>query len=65
MCAALLQLRRAFLQLESDYKAVTSRDKQEVVDLGGLHVVGTERHESRRIDNQVRTRCQPAVAPCV
>lgn len=29
---------------------------QEIIDLGGLHIVGTERHESRRIDNQLRGR---------
>jgi len=32
-------------------------DKQKVVALGGLHVIGTERHEARRIDNQLRGRC--------
>ncbi len=32
------------------------KDHQEVVGLGGLHVIGTERHESRRIDNQLRGR---------
>ncbi len=32
------------------------RQHQEVVDLGGLHILGTERHESRRIDNQLRGR---------
>lgn len=30
--------------------------KQEILDLGGLHIIGTERHESRRIDNQLRGR---------
>lgn len=40
----------------ADYKAVTDKEKEEVVGLGGLHVVGTERHESRRIDNQLRGR---------
>ncbi len=35
---------------------ITSREKEEVVKLGGLHVIGTERHESRRIDNQLRGR---------
>ena len=34
----------------------TSKDQQEVKDLGGLHVIGTERHDSRRIDNQLRGR---------
>ncbi len=28
-----------------------------VPELGGLHIIGTERHESRRIDNQLRGRC--------
>lgn len=32
------------------------RDKQRVLDAGGLHILGTERHESRRIDNQLRGR---------
>lgn len=34
----------------------TDRDKKHVQELGGLHVVGTERHEARRIDNQLRGR---------
>ena len=37
-------------------KQVTDREHDEVVALGGLHVLGTERHESRRIDNQLRGR---------
>ncbi|NIA18258.1 MAG: preprotein translocase subunit SecA [Actinobacteria bacterium] len=32
------------------------KERQKVIDLGGLHVIGTERHESRRIDNQLRGR---------
>ncbi|GAB6072905.1 preprotein translocase subunit SecA [Venenivibrio stagnispumantis] len=35
---------------------ITSQEKQKVVELGGLAVIGTERHESRRIDNQLRGR---------
>ncbi|MDW8395511.1 MAG: preprotein translocase subunit SecA [Anaerolineae bacterium] len=35
----------------------TEEDRQRVVALGGLHVIGTERHEARRIDNQLRGRC--------
>jgi len=31
-------------RLEADYKAVTDKEKEEVVKMGGLHVVGTERH---------------------
>ena len=37
-------------------KAQTDAEHEEVVDLGGLYVLGTERHESRRIDNQLRGR---------
>mgnify|MGYP006268188217 FL=1 len=37
-------------------KAAVARDHEEVVALGGLYVLGTERHESRRIDNQLRGR---------
>jgi len=51
----LQKLRTAFVQLEKEYKSVTEKEKAEVQELGGLHVAGTERHESRRIDNQVRT----------
>ena len=42
--------------LMSKHKAVTDAEHQEVVASGGLHIVGTERHESRRIDNQLRGR---------
>ncbi|EFJ50912.1 hypothetical protein VOLCADRAFT_57571 [Volvox carteri f. nagariensis] len=52
----LLKLRDAFQAMLSEYKAVTEVEKAEVVALGGLHVIGTERHESRRIDNQLRGR---------
>ena len=54
--AVTLQLREAFQVMLSEYKKVTDLEKVEVVSLGGLHVVGTERHESRRIDNQLRGR---------
>ena len=37
-------------------KQIVEEEHSEVVDLGGLHIVGTERHESRRIDNQLRGR---------
>ncbi len=36
--------------------ALCAQEKQEVLDAGGLHIIGTERHESRRIDNQLRGR---------
>jgi len=38
------------------HKEVTDKEHDEVVALGGLHILGTERHESRRIDNQLRGR---------
>ena len=37
-------------------KAITSKEHEAVVALGGLYIIGTERHESRRIDNQLRGR---------
>jgi len=40
----------------AEAKAVTEEDHARVVKAGGLHIVGTERHESRRIDNQLRGR---------
>ncbi|QSJ17404.1 preprotein translocase subunit SecA [Nostoc sp. UHCC 0702] len=50
------QLRQAYNQVKHEYEEFTSREHDEVVELGGLHVIGTERHESRRIDNQLRGR---------
>ncbi len=38
------------------FKAMTQKEREEVVSLGGLFILGTERHESRRIDNQLRGR---------
>lgn len=38
------------------YKTQTEQEKQDVLKAGGLYIVGTERHESRRIDNQLRGR---------
>ena len=43
-------------RIEEDIREQWNRDHEEVVDLGGLHILGTERHESRRIDNQLRGR---------
>ncbi len=40
----------------AEARAQTEADRKNVLDLGGLHVVGTERHEARRIDNQLRGR---------
>ncbi|OLQ00253.1 Protein translocase subunit SECA1, chloroplastic [Symbiodinium microadriaticum] len=54
---AILQLREAYKALTAHYKQITDLEKEEVKALGGLLVLGTERHESRRIDNQLRGRC--------
>ena len=40
----------------NEQKLLVTRDNKEIIKLGGLHVIGTERHESRRIDNQLRGR---------
>ncbi|PKU63459.1 Protein translocase subunit SECA1, chloroplastic [Dendrobium catenatum] len=50
------QLRNAFLKIAEEYRVYTEDEKKKVIQAGGLHVVGTERHESRRIDNQLRGR---------
>ena len=46
----------AFDSALADFAVSTAADKQRVIDAGGLYVLGTERHESRRIDNQLRGR---------
>ena len=40
----------------ADYETETAEERKKVLELGGLHILGTERHESRRIDNQLRGR---------
>jgi preprotein translocase subunit SecA len=45
-----------WLQALAEAKAEVERDRKKVLDAGGLHVLGTERHEARRIDNQLRGR---------
>lgn len=50
------RLRTVYQTIYREYQAVTDREHDEVVGLGGLHVIGTERHESRRVDNQLRGR---------
>ncbi len=39
-----------------EFKRICEEEKKKVIELGGLHIIGTERHESRRIDNQLRGR---------
>lgn len=46
----------AKLKALEEARKITEKEHDEVVKLGGLHVIGTERHESRRIDNQLRGR---------
>ncbi|EKQ68042.1 protein translocase subunit secA [Leptolyngbyaceae cyanobacterium JSC-12] len=50
------KLRAVYNRIREEYEVYTSAEHDEVVYLGGLHVIGTERHESRRIDNQLRGR---------
>jgi preprotein translocase subunit SecA len=45
-----------WLEALTRHKVVTDAEHDEVVQLGGLHILGTERHEARRIDNQLRGR---------
>ncbi len=51
-----VKARERFKELLEKYKEETQAEKKEVVELGGLRVIGTERHEARRIDNQLRGR---------
>ena len=49
-------MRARYRALYNEYKAETDKEKEQVVAAGGLCILGTERHESRRIDNQLRGR---------
>ncbi|MDO5724934.1 MAG: preprotein translocase subunit SecA [Tissierellia bacterium] len=51
-----LKARKRFKEIYDKYKIETDKEAKEVVAAGGLHIIGTERHESRRIDNQLRGR---------
>ena len=48
--------RERYNSLYNEFKQTTDAEKEEVKKVGGLHIIGTERHESRRIDNQLRGR---------
>ena len=50
------KIREKYKKYYKEFSVVTEEEKQKVIDLGGLHIIGTERHESRRIDNQLRGR---------
>ncbi|WP_286952643.1 MULTISPECIES: preprotein translocase subunit SecA [Aminobacterium] len=45
-----------YQQLLEEYRQICAKERDEVLDKGGLKIIGTERHESRRIDNQLRGR---------
>ena len=48
--------RERYQQLLAAYEEQTKREREQVLAVGGLHILGTERHEARRIDNQLRGR---------
>ena len=50
------EFRHRFDEILTDYNKVCAQEKEKVIAAGGLHILGTERHESRRIDNQLRGR---------
>ncbi|MBR4943304.1 MAG: preprotein translocase subunit SecA, partial [Clostridia bacterium] len=52
----ILALRERYKKVYAYYKAQTDEEKEKVINAGGLCIIGTERHESRRIDNQLRGR---------
>ena len=54
--ANILAVRKRFDELYAQYKPLTEAEAEEVRAAGGLFIIGTERHESRRIDNQLRGR---------
>ena len=53
---AILEIRRRYEQLLAQFKAELAEEAKKVREAGGLFIIGTERHESRRIDNQLRGR---------
>ena len=52
----ILNARKLFKELKDKYEKEISEERQKVIEAGGLKIIGTERHESRRIDNQLRGR---------
>ena len=51
-----LQAKEEYKKLYEQHKKETDKNAEDVIKAGGLHIIGTERHESRRIDNQLRGR---------
>ena len=52
----ILEAKKRYNELYTEFKKETDAEKEKVIELGGLCIIGTERHESRRIDNQLRGR---------
>jgi preprotein translocase subunit SecA len=52
----ILEARQVYNELYQEFKKQCDAEHKKVVEIGGLHIIGTERHESRRIDNQLRGR---------
>ncbi|WP_207637175.1 preprotein translocase subunit SecA [Anaerovorax odorimutans] len=52
----LIKAREEYNKLADKYKEERAEEQKKVIELGGLYIIGTERHESRRIDNQLRGR---------
>ncbi len=52
----IIEAKNRYNELYTEFKKETDAEKEKVIELGGLCIIGTERHESRRIDNQLRGR---------
>ena len=52
----ILEARKKYKELEEKFNKEIKKEKEKVIAAGGLKIIGTERHESRRIDNQLRGR---------
>ena len=60
----ILAARKLFAERMAHHKAIIKEEASEKVrEAGGLFIIGTERHESRRIDNQLRGHCRPSGRP--
>ena len=51
-----IQAKKDMKEIEEKYRPEIQKEKQKVIEAGGLRIIGSERHESRRIDNQLRGR---------
>ncbi|MFY9296854.1 MAG: preprotein translocase subunit SecA [Clostridiales bacterium] len=51
-----ISARKVYRELFEKFSTEVEKERKKVIELGGLHIIGTERHESRRIDNQLRGR---------